>query len=395
MSNRIQGLLQCLLVILIIIASFTISNLLGTKQGSLESNYGNDLLLKVDTVEVTSGPYRIAFQTTGNVEARSEISVTPQVSGRVEQINSRFFEGGIFKADETVFQIESLDYELEVQRLRAEVARAETDLLLEQAEAEAAISEWQQIHGDKTPPDLVVRKPQVAEARASLQAAKAQLANAELDVERTRFSLPFNGRVLTSNLAKGQYVSAGQSYGTVFDMETLEVAASLDDKQLEWLLTAESPTIAISVNYLGKSEAYKAYLLRGVSSFNALTRFANVNFGLKEAHKSILPGMFVDIHIEGSHLDDILLLPIESLQKDGRVWHVNGDATLSYLKPDIIYADDRYLAAKWTGQPLNVVTTRLTGATKGMRVEISNSGAPTNSLEQRLSKNASRNGHQS
>ena len=394
MSDKTKGLLQCLLVVLIIIASFTISNILGTKQAPLESNYGGDLLLKVETVEVSPGPYRIAFETTGNVQARSEISVTPQVSGRIEQVSQRFFEGGVFQAGETVFQIESLDFELEAERLKAEVARAETNLLLEQAEAEAAIAEWQQIHGDKDPPDLVVRKPQVAEARANLLAAKAQLANAQLDVERTRFSLPFNGRVLTSNLAKGQYVNAGQSYGTVFDIETLEVGASLDNRQLEWLLTSENPTITITVNSLGKSNKFQAYLLRGVSSFNEQTRFANVNFGFEEVGRSILPGMFVDIRIEGSQLDDILLLPVESLQKDGRVWHVNGDETLSFFRPTIIYTHEKYLAARWNGRPINVVTTRLSGAIEGMRVEASKLNM-TDSLEERLSKKVRGNGRQS
>ena len=394
MSDKTKGLLQCLLVVLIIIASFTISNLLGTKQAPLESNYGGDLLLKVETVEVSPGPYRIAFETTGNVQARSEISVTPQVSGRVEEVSPRFFEGGVFQAGETVFKIESLDFELEAQRLKAEVARAETNLLLEQAEAEAAIAEWQQIHGDKDPPDLVVRKPQVAEARANLLAAKAQLADAQLDVERTRFSLPFNGRVLTSNLAKGQYVNAGQSYGTVFDVETLEVGASLDNRQLEWLLTSANPTITITVNALGTSNKFKAYLLRGVSSFNEQTRFANVNFGFEEVGRSILPGMFVDIRIEGSQLDDILLLPVESLQKDGRVWHVNGDETLSFFQPIIIYAHEKYLATRWNGRPINVVTTRLSGAIEGMRVEASKLNM-NDSLEERLSKKVRENGRQS
>lgn len=395
MSNRTKGILQCLLVILIIIASFTISNLLGTKQVPLKSNYGGDLLLQVQTVAVAPGPYRIVFETTGNVQARSEISVTPQVSGRVEQVSPRFFEGGVFQAGETVFQIEALDFELEAQRLKAEVARAETNLLLEEAEAEAALAEWQQINGSKDPPDLVARKPQVAEARANLLAAKAQLAAARLDVERTRFSLPFTGRVLTSNLAKGQYVNAGQSYGTVFDMETLEVGVSLDNKQLEWLLTAENPTITITADYLGTAEEYQGYLLRGVSSFDEQTRFANVNFGFRQVSSSILPGMFVGLRVEGSQLNDIIQLPVEALQKDGKVWHVNDDETLSYFRPAIIYAHEEYLAARWNGQPIDVVTTRISGALEGMRVEATRFSGTDAPEEERLSKKVKKNGRQS
>ena len=319
MSSKKQGILQCILVALIIFASVTISKMLGTKRQVLESSYGEKLVINVNTVEVSPGPYQIAFETTGVVEARSEVSIVPQVSGRVDWIDSRFFEGGNFVKGETLFTIEDQDFKLDVNRLEAEVARAETNLLLEKAEASAALAEWQQVHGEKEAPDLVARKPQVAEAHANLKAARAQLEDARLDVRRTRFSLPFNGKVLNSNLAVGQYVAAGQNYGSVFDSETLEVRASLDDSQLNWLFSAETPEIIITAKFLGKIKRYPGFVQRGIASFNSQTRFARISFSFKEADDSIVPGQFVNISIEGSRLEDIIRLPAESLQKDGLI----------------------------------------------------------------------------
>ncbi len=395
MSSKKQGILQCILVALIIFASVTISKMLGTKRQVLESSYGEKLVINVNTVEVSPGPYQIAFETTGVVEARSEVSIVPQVSGRVDWIDSRFFEGGNFVKGETLFTIEDQDFKLDVNRLEAEVARAETNLLLEKAEASAALAEWQQVHGEKEAPDLVARKPQVAEAHANLKAARAQLEDARLDVRRTRFSLPFNGKVLNSNLAVGQYVAAGQNYGSVFDSETLEVRASLDDSQLNWLFSAETPEIIITAKFLGKIKRYPGFVQRGIASFNSQTRFARISFSFKEADDSIVPGQFVNISIEGSRLEDIIRLPAESLQKDGLIWLVDSNATLSSLNPDIVYADNKHIAARWKNQPLKVVTSRLSGAIEGMSVQVQNVSRKLDHAEERLSKKKNDNGQKS
>lgn len=368
MSNKTKGLVQFIIVVLVIIASFAISNLLGSKRPPVARSSGADRALFVETKKVTPGPYRIAFETTGTVEARAEIGIVPQVSGRVVAVNDQFFEGGMFEAEEVLFRIDPRDFELEVERLEAEVARAETSLDLETAEAEAALSEWRQINGSKAAPSLVARKPQMAEARVNLKAAKAQLENARLDLERASFALPFSGRVLSSELARGQYVTAGQSYGTVFDMETLEVRASLEDKQLEWLLGAEAPDITITATYLGETRAYQTFLKRGASSLDSQTRFATVSFGFENTVRDVLPGVFVKIHIQGSNLDDVSILPAGAMQKEGVVWVVKADSTLSVLKPDIVYADDDHIAARGIHQTVNVVTSRLSGATEGVSV---------------------------
>lgn len=384
MNNKVKGWVQLIIVVLVIIASFAISNLLGAKRPPVARSSGADRALVVETQKVTPGPYRIAFETTGTVEARAEIGIVPQVSGRIVAVNDQFFEGGTFEADAVLFRIDPRDFELEVERLEAEVARAETGLDLENAEAEAALSEWRQINGSKTPPSLVARKPQMAEARANLKAAKAQLENARLDLERTRFSLPFSGRVLSSELAQGQYVTAGQSYGTVFDMETLEVRASLEDRQLEWLLSAESPDIIITATYLGRTREYRTFLKRGASSLDSQTRFATVSFGFEGTVRDVLPGVFVSIHIQGSHLSDVSLLPADALQKEGVVWIVKADNTLSALKPDIAYANDEYIAARGIHQTVNVVTSRLSGATEGIRVLKPGMKAEPHNLEKQI-----------
>jgi multidrug efflux pump subunit AcrA (membrane-fusion protein) len=57
---------------------------------------------------------------------------------------------------------------------------------------------------------LQLNYPQVAQAKARLKAARAELHRAELDLKRTRISVPFNGRVKEKFVGAGQFVTRGE-----------------------------------------------------------------------------------------------------------------------------------------------------------------------------------------
>jgi RND family efflux transporter MFP subunit len=384
-DEKRAGYIQLGLVLLFIIGSFGLSKLLKTNYQPPGQNENADRTLVVETIQVSPQPYRISFETTGIVKARNEINVVPQVSGRVVAVHDAFFAGGTFNKNETLFEIEPRDFELDIKRLEADVARARTALEIEMAESKAALSEWQQINGDMPAPDLVARKPQMAEASANLQSAEAQLENSQLDLERTAYVLPFSGRVIASNIAVGQYVMVGQAYGTVFDIASLEVQSSLIDHQLEWLLEAEDPGLIISATYLGKTHRYDAILKRAASSLDVGTRFATVHFGFNDEIVNLLPGVFAEIEIKGSDIEGVTLIPSTALQSQNIVWQVTPENTLLRWEPDIIYMDDEFTAVSGLNEPALIVTSRISGASNGMRVnpiitEQTQSGSSTKDL---------------
>lgn len=369
MSDKAQGFLQLILVVAFIAASFAISFALKPQKRNVESGKAEERVLIVETKEISTQNYHIQFETTGNIGVRSEIGIVPQVSGRVESIDDNFFAGGTFEADEVLFQIDLRDFELEVERMEAQVAQARTAFNIEEAEKEAALEEWRLVNGDKKPPALVARKPQIDEAWANLKAAKAQLENAKLDLERASFSLPFKGRVLNSTLEHGQYVSAGQSYGSVFDLKSLEVQASLKDKELNWLLGSANPEIDIIVDLAGTKKTYAGKLNRSAASLDELTRFASVSFGFENEVSDLLPGVFATIKVKSTELSDVTLLPAETLQKEGIIWILNEDGTLKRHEPEVIYSTDETVIAKGFGDNIKVVTSRVSGATEGMKAK--------------------------
>lgn len=375
MSDKVKGIIQLILVILLIAGSFLISNMLKSERVSMRGAGGEERRIFVETVTVSPQTHRVQFDTTGTVQSRGVIGIVPQIQGRIDTVSDNLFEGGTFTADEILFQVDPRDFKLEIQRLQAAVAQAQTALNIEKAEGEAALIDWRQLNGDKPVPPLVAREPQLKEAHANLQAARAQLANAKLDLERTKFSFPFDGRVISSDLEKGQFVMTGQSYGQVFDLSSLEVQASLEDKQLKWLLGSDNPKIKITANYLGEIKTYDGVLKRSAGSLDQQTRFARVSFGFSEENVDLLPGVFVDVDIEGSTLENVSVLPAEALQKEGHIWIVTTDNTLKKHIPEIIYSTDKNIIIEGLSTNSRVVTSRTAGATEGMEVNVANENA--------------------
>ena len=134
---------------------------------------------------------KLIVDTQGEARPRTEIDLVPEVGGKIISVSSKFIEGGIFKKGDVLFQIDTSDYDVAVIRAEASVARAQQVLVREQAEAEIARRDWEELGREGEPSDLTLRKPQLAEARASLQSAEADLKNAKIQLSRTSVRAPF------------------------------------------------------------------------------------------------------------------------------------------------------------------------------------------------------------
>ena len=326
---------QLVAVIAFIVGSFMVSGMLQSGYNPPAKKETKQRLILVKTKEVETSKQRISFNVSGIIESRNEIDIVPQVSGRVFKIHDKFFSGGSFRRGNTLFRIEPDDFEFEVSKKRAEFSSAKTAYELELAESRAAIMEWKQERGDLQVPELVSRKLQLNEAKSKLKSAQSQLQNAKLNLRRASFKLPFNGRVINSEIGVGQHIVAGQSYGRVFDQNSLEVKSSLSDSQLKWLFAGLSeknytPKVTFLTNHLGKETKYEGFFKRGAASLDKNTRFASVYFGFKGRLHNIIPGVFAKVRVEGPEVPDLMLLPLSALQNHNVVWLVENSLLVKW-----------------------------------------------------------------
>ncbi len=212
-----SGRFQALLAVGIVIAGVLIA-LVFIKFKKTPQRKETEILAPLVKVErLDRRDIQMVIRGYGTVSPRVQVEIVPQVSGKVVLVNPQFKAGGFIRRGEQILKIDPRDYDLAVRQANSAVAEAQVKLDLERAEAKVARVEWQQINPDKEPTSpLVFREPQIRQAQARLESAKAGLATAHLNLERTQLSLPIDALVMSENVDLGQYVMIGQSVGAAY-----------------------------------------------------------------------------------------------------------------------------------------------------------------------------------
>ncbi|RLA03454.1 MAG: efflux RND transporter periplasmic adaptor subunit [Gammaproteobacteria bacterium] len=293
----------------------------------------------------------LLVSTQGEVRARTKVDLVAQVAGRVVSISSEFTEGGIVSPGATMISIEDTDFQLALSQSQAVVAAAEVGLQEALATAEVA---RQQLRNATNASPLALKKPQVAQARARLQAARASLSISELNLSRTKISLPFEGRVMTKSVDIGQYVSPGTSLGSAFSTKVVEVRIPLDDDELAslnlpigFIANGAVPiTVNLSAMVAGKMQRWQGELVRLDASIDSQTRtlFGQVeiqspyNQNVSQHQMPLAVGLYVKAEIEGRSIANAIVIPRDALRAGNNVFVISKDNKLDVRQVEVIHS---------------------------------------------------------
>lgn len=371
----VKGFVQLALILCFITGSFAASIIL-KKMNATKSDPApahEERILYVQSQKIQQSDYRVTIDTSGVVTAGGSVEIIPEVSGRIIDISEQARTGGAFIAGEILFQIDPRDYQDALAQSKSSLAAARSALALEKAEVEAAIAEWKLFNGDKALPDLVARKPQLQEAKLAVASAKAAFESAQRDLDRAAFSLPYDGRIMQSDLAEGQFVSAGNSYGTLYTPSSLEIEISLDAQELSGLRASDEPKA-----FAGDTELT---IKRVAAALDTETRFGTVTLGLNDDdndHEAgtndvllSMPGQFIEVSLETNLIHDVYVLPTIAMQKNNSIWQIINGKTLKPFDYELIHKTGSVLAVRsldTDGKDIEILTSQLSGAIDGMSV---------------------------
>lgn len=336
--------------------------------------------LHVDTVR--SERVTITVGTQGEVRAKTDVNLVPQVSGRIVRVSNSFAEGGKFQPGETLIQIEDADYAVAVTSAEARVAEAAVRLEQELADARIKSKQWEEWVNDGEPTPLALNKPQVAEAQAKLRAAEADLKNAKLNLERTKIQVPFEGRVMERNIGVGQFVSVGTPLGRVFATDTVEVRLPLTDDQLDELalpigFVAEegaAPQVTLKATIGNQLRTWNGRIVRVNASVDSQTRLVYAIAEVDDPYGAsadrgmpLAVGLFVTADIQGVTPHDALVMPRTALRGEDRAYVISKDNKLEIRTVDILStSEDRVIVAGGLAAGDKVVTSPVRSVFDGM-----------------------------
>ncbi|NVN93229.1 MAG: efflux RND transporter periplasmic adaptor subunit [Desulfuromonadales bacterium] len=264
-------------------------------------------------------PRRVELTTElpGRTAAYLTAEVRPQVTGIVQ--NRLFTEGSDVKAGQALYQIDPATYRAAHASARAALSRAEAVLVSIRLKAER-YKELVKINA-VSQQDYDDAHAALKQAEADVEAAKAALESARINLAYTRVTAPISGRIGRSTVTSGALVTANQTaalstiqhLGSMYVDVTQSSAELLKLKQnLASGLLKQGGANQARVKLL--LEDGSAYPLPGSLKFSEVTVDQSTGSITLRAlfpnpKQTLLPGMFVRAILEEGVSENAILIP--------------------------------------------------------------------------------------
>jgi multidrug efflux system membrane fusion protein len=342
----------------------------------------------VNVLPVALEDVELTVTSQGTVSPRTEGVLVPEVSGRVTEISPSLISGGFFEAGELLLRIDSDDYKQALVQTKASVTQAELRLALEEAEAEVALEEWEQL-GDEDASPLTLRVPQVADAKAAVAAAKATVERAERDLRRTEVRAPYAGRVRNKSVDLGQFVVRGNPVATIYAVDYAEVRLPLPDDQLAFIdlpldyrggRSARSRLrVILRADFAGQVHEWDGTIVRTEGEIDPRSRMVHAVAQVKDPYGSagrgdrppLAAGLFVEAEILGRRAEGIAIIPRSALRERNQVLIVDDDERLRFREVQVLRnKHNQVYLSSGLAEGERVVVTPLASVSDGMRVRV-------------------------
>ncbi|MDL1964710.1 MAG: efflux RND transporter periplasmic adaptor subunit [Deltaproteobacteria bacterium] len=349
--------------------------------------------LRVETMQVKQEDIPVFITGYGEVKTFNVVPIAPEVTGKIVKIHSRLEAGEIIPKGELLFKIDPKDY-LTIRktgRKRLKILERSHDLAKNEYERVRILFEKNNV-------GTLVGVEAAENAMLSASDLTNQIAQiletAETNLERCEASAPFNARIKSVSLEKGQYVTPGQNVVTLADDSVLEIQVPLDSRdsrkwlrfredktngKAAWFSSLEQVPCQISWTENNNGQTWDGQLHR-VVKFDQQTRTLTVavrvyaETAVKKNPQSLplVEGMFCLIKIPGRTLNSVFRLPRQAVSFENTV-HLAVDNRLktvpvkvARMEGENVYVHSGLIAGDM------VVTTRLIDPLENALLEITN-----------------------
>ncbi|CAM3996720.1 efflux RND transporter periplasmic adaptor subunit [Pseudoalteromonas byunsanensis] len=336
-------------------------------------------LPQIGVIDVNADIYRATVTGLGEVTPRFKLNLTSDVSGKVVSLSDKFKSGQLLKKGEILATIEDSTYQTQLAQAKAQVAQAELELEEEKRQGEVAYQEWLLgKEGGQKATSLVLRKPQLAAAKANLAYAQQALKKAQVALDNTVIKAPFDALVVERNIQPGSYLSANSSIGLLYDIERAEIEIPLSERQWQELNVKVSGELKRDVWPVGVEltnndlAQWRGYVSRIESHIDSNTRQRSVIVVVErplEHNEPLFAGSFVKVTLQGVQ-EELIKLPASAISQAGDVWFVDEQGQLHKQSANKVFSQGSSVFVKpLTTQSLKIVKRPLSHFVEGMMVK--------------------------
>lgn len=311
----------------------------------------------------------------GTVRPKRQVSIIPEVSGQLTASHPRLATGNVIRKGELIFAIDARMHESRVAQATAEISRLQAQLqrheqtgedlvgqlqiareqaalahkgvirereLFEESSSTALELEAALIRSYQHQEAVLAYESQLGmipslidETQALLDIKRAQLAEAQLSVEKARIYSPFHARVDQVSAHHPQVVVTGTPIAVLTDIDALEVPVAVDPSELRWLdkdllLRDDWDAAAEAIvtwTTRGQEQAWRGRVMR-LERLDPVTRSAHIVVEVRNDPGSPLParstgpsvGMFCRVEIPTTSLTGAVVVPRSAIHENHTVY---------------------------------------------------------------------------
>lgn len=214
---------------------------------------------QVDTAEVVHRTVTEWAEFSGRLEAVDRVEIRPQVSGILTQVHFR--DGAAVRKGDVLFTIDPRPFAAEVARAEAQLAASESRVAY--TASDLARSERLIADNAVSRRDLEEKQNAARDAAANVQAARAALRIARLNLDYTTIKAPIDGRMSRAEVTIGNLVSTtgGPALTTLVSSDRIYAAFDVDEqtflKSVNPARTAKGTSLPVHLG-LADNDGYSA-----------------------------------------------------------------------------------------------------------------------------------------
>lgn len=346
----------------------------------------------VTVVEAMRHDRPLRIESVGRVKPAREVTLQPEVSGRVVAVDPRLVQGGLLPAGAVAVEIDDQAYRLQVAQQQANVAKARVDLQVEGGRKAVAEREWalleKEIEASADGRSLALREPYLRLAEVQVAAASSALERARLDVSRTTITVPFNAFVREETVEPGLLATPQTMLARLVGTDAfwIEVTVALDEVSriaIPGLAgVPEGQGARALVRQVGTGDAVverEGRVIRLLSELDPLGAQARLlvevpdplGLAASERPLPLFLGAFVDVAIDAAPLSEVVAIPRKALREGRLVWILSPEDKLEIRTVDIAWRDrEEVLVTSGVEPGERIITSPLTAPVAGMSLQV-------------------------
>ncbi|HVE40340.1 MAG TPA: efflux RND transporter periplasmic adaptor subunit [Planctomycetota bacterium] len=289
--------------------------------------HGSDAPLKYRFAKVERGDIKVTVNATGTVQPYLLVQVGTQVTGTIQKLLVDF--NSQVKKGDLVAQIDPAPFQAKVDQDKANLARAQADVIrvkamAVQAEKELGRSRELQkkdlISGSELDAAVATYESSAAQvkvAEASVAQAQAALESSQVNLRYTTIVSPIDGVVISRNVDVGQTVAASLQAPTIYviadDMKKVQIQASVAEADIGRITETMNVSFTVDAH---KDERFRGKVfqirLSPTTVQNVVTY--TVMIDAENPGNKLLPGMTANVTFDIAQYRDVLKIPNAALR---------------------------------------------------------------------------------